>query len=342
MHRRMACLSLLIATLLLSALVPQHTRAQTVDLGVARAVAQQLSVLESESAWDALYDQLHPDSQLTVPRATVAYWYQTYFAPSGPSPAQITGASLGSWTWPVTGRTYPQTAAVSYTQTFADGSSVDEVVRLVLAADGTWRWFFGRSPEFIQQMIQESGQNLDPAAIPVRTGISPNQLFSEAIAAITAVAPSCFANAGIGALPESIGFDSINSNASESGLRTEFVTFMPASATSGFPDLVVNALVLIDGDTPESVARKIDASQLVWDGPPGSAAPRAFFPDLAPGSGYLVAYYEEFTQATGYMPVLMWGAPGSNNLFTVVGPAAGLINGLVAEWSFNALATCPG
>ena len=42
------------------------------------------------------------------------------------------------------------------------------------------------------------------------------------------------------------------------------------------------------------------------------------------------------------MPVLTWGPPESNNLFTVVGPAAGLINGLVAEWSFNALATCLG
>ena len=338
----MAFLSILVASLLLSVLAPHGARAQTIDLTAASAVAQQLSVLESTSSWDALYDQLHPDSQLTVARETVAYWYETYFAPNGPSPAEITGSALGSWTWPVTGRTYPQTAEVSYTQSFADGTSVNEVVRLVPATDGTWRWFFGRSPEFIQQMTQESGQNIDPAPIPDRTGIPPNQLFAEAIASITAVAPACFVGAGIGAVPETIGFDSINSNASESGFRPESVSFMSASATGGFPDLVVNALVLGNGDTPESVARKIDASRLTWEGPPGSAAPRGFVADLAPGSEYLITYYEEFSEATGYMPVLTWGPHGANNLFTVVGPAGGLINGLVAEWSFNALTTCLG
>lgn len=338
----MTFLTLLVASLLLTALAPQSARAQTIDLGAASAVAEQLSVLESQSAWDALYDQLHPDSQLTVDRATVAYWYETYFAPSGPNPAEITGAALGAWTWPVTGRTYPQTAEVSYTQTFADGTSVSEVVRLVPAADGSWRWFFGRSPEFIQQMALESGQSIDPAPLPDRTGIPAQQLFAEAIAAITAVAPSCFVGAGIGAVPDVIGLDSINSNTSESGVTTESATFMPASATSGFPDLVVNALVLGNGDTPEGVARKIDASQITWEGPPGSAPPRGFVADLAPGSDYLIVYYEEFSEATGYMPVLTWGPPASNNLFTVVGPAAGLINGLVAEWSFNALSTCLG
>lgn len=342
MRARMAFRSILIATLLLGGLAQPAANAQTIDLGAASAVAQQLSVLESESAWDALYDQLHPDSQLTVSRATVAYWYATYFAPNGPNPAEITGASLTSWTWPVTGRTYSQAAEISYTQTFGDGSTVDEVVRLVPATDGAWRWFFGRSPEFIQQITAEAGQNIDPAPIPDRTGIPPVQLFAEAISSITAVAPACYISAGILAVPDTIGFDSINSNMSESGARTESVTYMSASATGGFPDLVVNALFLGNGDTPESVARKIDASQLTWEGPPGSAAPRGFVADLAPGSDYLILYYEEFTEATGYMPVFTWGPHGTNNLFTVVGPAAGLINGLVSEWSFNALASCLG
>lgn len=342
MRCRLAFLSILVASLLLPAVAPREVRAQTIDLGAASAVAQQLSELESRSSWDALYDRLHPDSQLTVDRQTVTYWYETYFAPNGPNPADITGASLISWTWPVTGRTYPQTAEVSYSQTFDNGTTVNEVVRLVPASDGTWRWFFGRSPQFIQQITQEAGQNIDPAPIPDRTGIPPAQLFAEAITAITAVAPACFVGAGIDAVPETIGFDSINSNASESGTRTESVTFMPASSTGGFPDLVVNALALGNGDTPESIARRIDASQFSWEGPPGSAAPRGFVADLAPGSDYLITYYEEYSEATGYMPVLTWGPHGSNNLFTVVGPAAGLINGLVAEWSFNALTTCLG
>ncbi|MEZ4507184.1 MAG: hypothetical protein R2848_15365 [Thermomicrobiales bacterium] len=339
MRVRLALLSILVASLLVAAAAPSQTRAQTIDLAAASSVAQQLSVLESQSAWNALYDQLHPDSQLTVDRATVTYWYQTYFAPNGPNPAQITGAALVSWTWPVTGRTYPQTAEIAYTQTFANGATVDEIVRLVPAADGSWRWFFGRSPEFIQQITLEAGQALDPLPIPDRTGVPPAQLFAEAIASITAVAPACFIAAGTSAAPTSIGFDSLSSNASESGARPEFISYMPAGG-SGFPDLVINALVLANGETPETVARKIDASQLTWEGPPGSAAPRAFVADLAPASDYLITYYEEYSEATGYMPVLTWGPIGSNNLFTVVGPAAGLINGLVAEWSFNALTTC--
>ena len=61
--------------------------------------------------------------------------------------------------------------------------------RLVLAADGTWRWFFGRSPEFIQQITQESGQNTAPAPLPDRTRIPAPELFAAAIPANTAHAP---------------------------------------------------------------------------------------------------------------------------------------------------------
>lgn len=339
MRNRLVLFSVLAATLLVSSGWQSPARAQGVDLDTAGAVAQQLSVLESQSAWNTLYDQLHPDSQLTVDRATVAYWYETYFAVDGPNPATITAVDLIDWTWPVTGRSYPQTAEVAYTQSFANGDTVNDVVRLVQATDGTWRWFFGRSPEFIQQITQEAGQNLDPGPIPDRTGIPPAQLFAEAIAAITTVAPACFVDAGIEALPASIGFDSLNSNASESGARAESAFFTPASGGQ-FPDLIANDLTLANGDTPESVARKIDASRLNWDGPPFSAPPRGFVADLAPGSDYLIVYYEEYAEPLGFLPVLTWGPHGSNNLFTVVGPAAGLINGLVAEWSANALATC--
>jgi hypothetical protein len=337
LRNRTILLSILAAALILSSGPMAPARAQTPELDAAAAVAQQLSVFESQSAWDALYDQLHPDSQLTVDRATVVYWYETYFAPNGPNPATVTGVSLTDWTWPVTGRTYSSAAEVSYTQTFSNGDTVIDVVRLVQATDGTWRWFFGRSPEFIQQMSQEAGQNIDPGPIPDRTGIPPAQLFSEAIAAITSVAPACFAGVGIGALPGSIGLDLLNSNLSESGARAESAFF-----TSGdeFPGLIANALILANGDTPESVARKIDASQINWEGPPFSAPPRGFVADLAPGSDYLIVYYEEYAEPLGYMPVLTWGPPSSNNLFTVVGPEAGLINELVAEWSANALAAC--
>lgn len=325
----------------MSSLAAPSVHAQDASLDTASAVAQQLSVLESQSSWDALYDQLHPDSQLTVSRATVAYWYQNYFAVNGPNPATITGATLTDWTWPVTGRTYPNTAEIAYSQVFDNGTTVNDVVRLVRAEDGMWRWFFGRSPEFVQQITQEASQNVQPAPIPDRTGIHPSALFAEAIAAVEQVAPACFIAAGITALPDQIGFDSISSNQSESGARTESASFMPPNGVE-FPDLIANALTLQNGETPESVARKIDASRVNWEGPPYSAPPRGFVADLAPGSDYLFVYYEEYNEATGYLPVLTWGPHESNALFTVVGPAAGLINGLVAEWSENARASCVG
>jgi hypothetical protein len=42
---------------------------------------------------------------------------------------------------------------VSFVQQFADGSVADEVVRLVQDELGQWRWFFGRSIEFVNEQI---------------------------------------------------------------------------------------------------------------------------------------------------------------------------------------------
>ncbi|MCA9860401.1 MAG: hypothetical protein KC438_11800 [Thermomicrobiales bacterium] len=339
MRSRTAFLSLLVALFVLLPSAPSAVQAQTVDLPAASAAAHHLSVLESQSSWDALYDQLHPDSQLTVDRATVAYWYETYFGINGPQPAGITSVSLKSWTWPVTGRTYPQTAEVAYTQDFDNGSTVQDVVRLVQATDGSWRWFFGRSPEFVQQISQEAAQPGPPASIPDRTGIGPQSLFAEAIAAIDSVPTACFVGTGLDSVPPSIGFDSMSSQHSTSGVRPESVSFL-SPGSGGFPALIVNALTLQPGETPESVVRKIDASRVDWDGPPYTLPPRALYSDLSPTSASLIFYYEEYNEATGYLPVLAWGPHGTNKLFTVVGPAAGLINGLVAEWSANAESSC--
>lgn len=341
MRIRLAFLSFLVAALLLPVLASSSTHAQANDLDTASAVAQQLSELESQSDWDELYDQLHPDSQLTVGRDTVAYWYENYFAVNGPHPSTITGAVLTDWTWPVTGRTYPNTAEISYSQNFDNGTTVNDVVRLVQAEDGTWRWFFGRSPEFVQQITQESGASLQNGSIPERAGVPPSELFAEAIGAIDRVNPACFVAAGIAALPQTIGADSINVRQSESGARPESASFLPPDRRD-FPDLIANARTLQPGETPETSVAEIRASQLDWNGPPYTSPPRGLAVDLAPQSPYLILYYEESTEALGFLPVLMWGPRSSNTLFTVVGPAAGLINELVAEWSDNARASCVG
>jgi hypothetical protein len=341
LRARTAFLSFLIAACLISALFSFSAKAQDTSLATASSVAQQLSVLESQSNWDALYDQLHPDSQLTVGRATVAYWYQNYFAVNGPHPATITGATLTDWTWPVTGRTYPGTAEISYAQSFDNGTTVNDVVRLVQAEDGTWRWFFGRSPEFVRQIAQEAGEYATTQPLPERAGVPPAELFSEAIGALAATAPACMIASGTDSLPSTIGFDSMRSHRSESGAPTDSASYMPPNG-SEFPDLIANVVTLGPGESPESRAQEIDASRTNWNGPPYSSPPRGFVADLAPASPYLIVYYEEWNEAVGFVPVLTWGQRGSPTLFAIAGPAAGLMNGLVAEWSENARASCVG
>ena len=103
--------------------------------------------------FDALYDQLHPDAQAVVPRSAVVGWYETDFAPQGMGPIEVTDVRFVDWTWPVTGKTYGNTAEVSYRQQRADGTWIEDVVRLVRDDQGVWRWFFGRDRAFIEEQI---------------------------------------------------------------------------------------------------------------------------------------------------------------------------------------------
>lgn len=126
------------------------------DAVEAMQMAYYLSVLEANGQFNALYDLIHPDAHAIIPRAAVVGWYQNEFAPRGASPAVITGVRFVAWTWPVTGVTYPYTAEVSFTQEFWDGGArnvLQDVVRLVQDRYGTWRWFFGRSREFVEEQI---------------------------------------------------------------------------------------------------------------------------------------------------------------------------------------------
>lgn len=119
--------------------------------------AVDISVLESQGRFSDIYDQMHPDAQAFIPRAAVVGWYENDFAPLGPGVITVTNVAYVSWTWPVTGKTYPNTAEVFFRQPFADGTVVSEVVRLV-ESGGNWRWFFGRSPEFVNEQIARYGQ----------------------------------------------------------------------------------------------------------------------------------------------------------------------------------------
>ena len=119
--------------------------------------AVEISALEAARNFDAVYDLMHPDAQAIIPRAAVVGWYQNFFADQDAGVLTVTGVSIVSWQWPVTGQIYDQTAEVSFVQPFTRNgvtSNEPEIVRLVDPGDGRGpRWFFGRSREFVDAQI---------------------------------------------------------------------------------------------------------------------------------------------------------------------------------------------
>ncbi len=119
--------------------------------------AVEISALEAARNFDAVYDLLHPDAQAFIPRAAVVGWYEDFLSDQEAGVLTVTGVSIVSWQWPVTGQTYDQTAEVSFVQPYTRNgvtSNEPEIVRLVDPGDGLGpRWFFGRSREFVDAQI---------------------------------------------------------------------------------------------------------------------------------------------------------------------------------------------
>jgi hypothetical protein len=117
------------------------------DEDLAFAFAEELSRLESEGRYDDLYDLMHPHAREIIPRAAVVGWYEEDFVP-GTTTAKPVKLRFVSWTWPVTGQTYPGAVEIALRQ----DDRRDEV-RLVKDGDGNWRWFFGRDRDFVNEQI---------------------------------------------------------------------------------------------------------------------------------------------------------------------------------------------
>lgn len=100
----------------------------------------------------SLLTYLHRDAAAIIPQAAITGWYRNEWIPNGPGPIAPYNTTYYTWTWEVNGVAYPNTAEVAFTQSFADGSVVDDVVRLV-EYDGIWHWFFGRNRDFVNQQI---------------------------------------------------------------------------------------------------------------------------------------------------------------------------------------------
>jgi len=130
-------------------------------LAGAADAARELSVLEAERDYDALYDRMHPDALAIVPRSAVVGWYQSYFSDRETSALEVTGVDAQPWTWEVTGVTYDDAVTVRFVQPYTvDGvlTDVSGEVHLVAFDDG-WGWFFGASRQFVDEQLAFYGDD---------------------------------------------------------------------------------------------------------------------------------------------------------------------------------------
>jgi predicted metalloprotease len=142
--------------------LPAPAAAQADDrLAEAADAARELSMLEAERDFDALYERMHPDALAVVPRSAVVGWYDSYFADRDTSELEVTGVEPEPWTWQVTGVTYDDAVTVRFVQPYTvDGveSDVSGEVHLVPFGD-EWGWFFGMSREFVDEQVAFYGDD---------------------------------------------------------------------------------------------------------------------------------------------------------------------------------------
>ena len=164
MRQRVLAAVLLLTILLVAPLIganPAAAQETARDRARSASAAEAILQLAVDGNFNAMYDQIHPDAHAVVPRAAAVGSFADIYADAQPGPAQVVGAELVSWTWPVTGQTYDRAAAIAFVQPFIDQNGqeawLEDTMYLVEDGGGEWRWFFGSSPEFVEQAIQMYG-----------------------------------------------------------------------------------------------------------------------------------------------------------------------------------------
>jgi predicted metalloprotease len=139
--------------------LPVSAQDQDADLREAVATAEEIFRLAAEGKYNAMYDRIHPDAHAVVPRAAAVGTFTELYAIAQAGRSQITGARMVSWTYPVTGQTYPYAAEISFVQPYVENGqerTLEDTMYLV-ESNGEWRWFFGASPEFVEAAIARYG-----------------------------------------------------------------------------------------------------------------------------------------------------------------------------------------
>ena len=161
---------LLTAVLLVLPLAPTVAAAQAVSDEARSEAAQQTAeeILAAAVAGDynTFFDLLHPDVLAEVPRGVALESFAYIYGATKPGPATITDVKLGDYTWPVNGVTYPDTAEITYTQSFVNskGKRQEGEFKMYLAPyQGQYRWFFGNSDAYIAEIVARFGK-VNPSA----------------------------------------------------------------------------------------------------------------------------------------------------------------------------------
>jgi predicted metalloprotease len=134
---------------------------EQIDESTAADAARELSLLEADRAFDALYERMHPDALEVVPRSAVVGWYESFFADRETAELTVTGVEPEPWTWGVTGVTYDDAVTVNFTQPYSVAGVESEVTGEVhlVQYDGEWGWFFGASRAFVDEQIALYGDD---------------------------------------------------------------------------------------------------------------------------------------------------------------------------------------
>lgn len=126
----------------------------------AAAGAEFVLGLAADRLFNALYDWIHPDAHAEVPRVTAVRLFEAVYEVAQAGRGRVTDVRIIDWTWEVTGKTYPVAAGVSYEQPYVENGErklLEEEMFLVEHND-QWRWFFGDSREYIDDLIAQFGE----------------------------------------------------------------------------------------------------------------------------------------------------------------------------------------
>ncbi|MGH2532220.1 MAG: hypothetical protein ACRDJW_07910 [Thermomicrobiales bacterium] len=290
------------------------------DAAAESAIA--LSELEAAAGFDQLYNQMHPEARATIPRAAVVGWFADEYAPQQPGIiTEITGVRFLDWTWPVSGKTYPQTAEMSFVQPFGPAGEetlVEGTVRLV-EINGDWAWFFGRDAGFVAEQIATyapdftplgDGQIGDAPPWGIGTVATPDLTLDQ----VVAVMPHEIAGHELHDDPLHNGIPGVYPFATES---MHYVYEQP----SGDADMsvVVNITSLPADMTAAEALPQIEAEgfseQAITGDPPPFAVTQS---DYVADTAYLLAVEE--TDLFGSRLLFIWGPRDGHTIITLWAP----------------------